>query len=330
MSADILSDVLRAVRLSGAIFFEVDASSPWAAEAPPARQLAALVMPGAQHVIEYHVVTDGCCWAALVDTDSDPVLLAPGSVVVFPHGDPHVLSSAPGMRAKPEMGLYRRPAEGEALPFYLEQHGGGPERASLICGFLSCDVLPFNPLIGSLPRRLHIADGYMREGGWLKDLIAATLKESQEKRVGSASVLSRLSELIFIEVVRRYMESLPGETVGWFTALSDPPIGRAIRMLHGNVSRPWTLTELAREAGVSRTILIERFNAYLGIAPMSYLASWRMQMAAGMLASGSATLAQIAANVGYESEAAFSRAFKRCTGMPPKAWRAHASAAAAH
>lgn len=325
MSTDILSDVLRAVRLSGAIFFEVDASSPWVSEAPPSQQVGSVVMPGARHVIEYHVVTNGTCWAALVETDQDPIHLAPGSVIVFPHGDPHVLSSAPGMRAKPDLGAFRRPIQGESLPFHLEQHGGGPEQVSLICGFLGCDLLPFNPLIQALPKCVHVAHAYTAEGGWLKTLIAAILKESREKRIGGASVLSRLSELIFIEVLRRYMESLPREMVSWFTALSDPQLGRAIRLLHSDASRPWTLGDLAREVGVSRTILIEHFNAYLGVAPMSYLFNWRMQIAASMLAGGSATIFTIAANVGYESEAAFSRAFKRFTGMPPAAWRAHST-----
>jgi AraC-like DNA-binding protein len=283
-----------------------------------------MVMPDAQHVIEYHVVADGACWGAVVGPDSDPVLLAPGSVIVFPHGDAHVLSSAPGMRATVDLSIFGTAAERESLPFHIEHPGSGPERASLICGFLGCDLRPFNPLIEALPRCVHIPGGYSAEGGWLRDLIRATLAESRERRVGCAGVLSRLSELIFIEVVRRYMESLPGQTRDWFSALLDPQIGRAIRVLHGDLARSWTLADLAREAGVSRTILIERFNAYLGMAPMSYLTSWRMQTAAGMLASGAAGLARIAAEVGYESEAAFSRAFKRATGLPPAAWRSRA------
>jgi AraC-like DNA-binding protein len=327
MSADILSDVLRAVRLSGAVFFDVDASSPWVAEAPPAAAIASHVMPGAQHVIEYHIVTSGSCWACLVEAPDEPVRLTPGSVIVFPQGDPHALSSAPRMRAAPDLEVYRRPADGTPLPFLLEQHGGGPERAQLICGFLGCDARPFNPLIQALPRLLHVADGYGSGDGWLGSLIQATLKESREKRAGSDGILARLSELIFVEVVRRHAESLPGQASGWLAGLRDPQIGRAVRLLHGDPGRSWTLADLARETGVSRTVLAERFAGALGMPPMAYLLHWRMQIAAGLLASGSATLAQIAAEVGYESEAAFSRAFKRCTGMPPAAWRAQAEAA---
>ena len=323
---DILSDVLQTVRLSGAIFFEVDTYPPWVSEAPDARELGPMAMPGAEHVIEYHVVTQGACWGSVVGADEAPVRLEPGSIIVFPHGDAHVLSSEPGMRANADLSIFRTAKERTDIPFYLARSGSGAEKTSLICGFLGCDLRPFNPLIEALPRCLHVPGGYSTEG-WLGNLIRATLEESRQRRVGCGGVLSRLSELIFIEAVRRYMESLPAESRGWFSALLDPQIGRAIRLVHADLARPWTLAELAREAGVSRTVLIERFNAYLGMAPMSYLTSWRMQAAAGMLASGAAGLARIAAEIGYESEAAFSRAFKRATGLPPAAWRARAASA---
>jgi AraC-like DNA-binding protein len=321
---DILSDVLQAVRLSGAIFFDVDAYAPWVSEAPAAQRVASLVMPGAQHVIEYHVVTDGCCWGAVVGAEGEPIRLGPGSVIVFPQGDPHVLSSAPGMRGTPDMRPFKG-GDGEHLPFHLEHHGGGSDRVGLICGFLGCDALPFNPLLQALPRCIHIADAYMAEDGWLKTLISATVKESRGRRVGGSSMLSRLSEMIFVEVLRRYMETLPSDTVGWFKALADPQIGHAIELMHADAKRAWTLADLAREVGVSRTVLIERFNAYLGVAPMTYLSNWRMQMAASLLAGGAVSISRVAVDVGYDSEAAFSRAFKRFTGMPPARWRAHAA-----
>ncbi|UEM05484.1 AraC family transcriptional regulator [Skermanella rosea] len=325
MIADVLSDLLRSVRLSGAVFFEVDATSPWVAEAPPSSEVAPLVMPGAQHVIEYHVVTDGACWAGIVNADTDPVRLTRGSVIIFPRGDPHVLSSAPRMRAAPDLGVYRQPAEGETLPFRLEPAGGGPDATRLICGFLGCDNRPFNPLLQALPRLLHIDDGCGARGGWLGSLIEATVRESRNSGAGSVGVLEKLSELIFMEAVRLHAETLPPETAGWLGALRDPQVGRALMLLHGDPGRPWTLPGLAREAGVSRTVLAERFTARLGMPPMTYLTRWRMQLAAGMLLHDTACIADVAVRIGYESEASFSRAFKRCTGLPPASWRAAVS-----
>lgn len=312
--------MLRTVRLSGAIFFDVSASSPWVAEAPPASTLAPLVMPGSQHVIEYHVITSGSCWATLLDSDEDPVRLSPGSIIMFPQGDRHVLSSSPRMRSEPDPGIFDQPEE-LSPPYYIEHFGGGSEKTRLMCGFLGCDALPFNPIVQSLPRMVHVPDGYDGASGWLSSLIKTTMTESRRKRVGAGSVLSRLSELIFIEVVRSYMESLPDNAGGWLAALGDRHIGRAIQVLHDDPARSWTLDALARVVGVSRTVLVNRFTAHVGVAPMTYLSNWRMQIAAGMLAGSSATISSVAADVGYESEAAFSRTFKRCTGMSPGAWR---------
>ncbi len=193
----------------------------------------------------------------------------------------------------------------------------------MTCGFLGCDRLPFNPIIQALPRMIHVPDGYTAGDGWLSNLIKGIMKESRNKRVGSDSVLARLSELIFIEVIRSYMESLSSDATGWLAALSDRHVGRAISLLHSDHKRPWTLAMLSKEVGVFRTVLVSRFTEHLGVAQITYLSNWRMQLAAGMLAGGSTTIAKIAAEVGYESEAAFSRTFKRCTGLSPGAWRSN-------
>jgi AraC-like DNA-binding protein len=319
--SDTLSDVLREVRLSGALFFDVEGRPPWVADAPAARDIAAFVMPGSQHVIAYHVVARGSCWVELGDEDSSPIRLEAGSVVLFPQGDPHVLSSEPGMRAGFDPKILEQPRPEDITPFLLTQNSDGPDSVRLICGFLGCDELPFNPLLQALPKMLVVADGYRADGGWLRSLIEASVDEIRRSRTGGRNVLSRLSELIFIEAVRNHAEALSPDAVGWLAALRDPVIGRSIGLLHEEPARAWTLATLARAAGVSRTVLAQQFKDSVGMTAMAYLASWRMQIASGLMARGDSTIARIASEVGYGSEAAFSRAFKRCTGLSPRAWQ---------
>lgn len=320
MEADILSDVLQNVRLCGAIFFDVSTASPWVAEAPPAAEIAHFVLPDAQHVIEYHVLTRGKAWATLIDSDQETEVLGPGSIIMFPQGDRHVLSSKPRMRADPDLSLFDQ--DGNASPpFYVQQVGEGPEDTHMICGFIGCDIMPFNPVIQTLPRMMHIPDGYSQGNGWLGNLILAIIAESRQRRSGGRSVLSRLSELLFIEAVRCYKDSLQDKPSGWIAALADERIGMAIRQIHNDPARPWTLNELATETGMSKTLLVNRFTELLGVAPMTYLFNWRMQLAARMLVEKGASIARIAEEVGYDSEAAFSRAFKRSTNVSPGKWR---------
>ena len=315
MSTDVLSDVLRAVRLTGAVYFSVDASAPFAAEALPAREVAPHVMPGVEHVLEYHLITRGSCWAGIVG--EDPVLLHAGDIIVFPQGDPHVMSSAPGMRGRTSLDLHRRPV-GSQLPFSLSEEGGGP-RTQLVCGFLGCDARPFNPLLATLPRTLKVS---AREGGgWLEALAALAVAESTGRQTGGECVLARASELMFVEVIRRYVASLPPEQTGWLAGLRDPFVGRAMAALHDRPAQPWTVESLAKEAALSRSALAERFAHLVGEAPMQYLTRWRMQLAATLLRTRAASVFEAAVEVGYASEAAFSRAFKKVVGVPPAAWR---------
>jgi len=318
---DFLSEMLCSVRLSGAVFFEVDAAAPWVAAAPPKEKLAQTVVSAAQHVIEYHVIVEGSCWTRLTNPDSQPIKLGPGSVVVFPHGDTHVLASDPGLDAEPNLAAFDEVARGRSLPFHIDFRDGAVGTTRLLCGFLGCDVAPFNPLISALPRVIHIPDGYGNGDGFLSHLIGAAARETEATDAGSDGVLVKLSELIFIEAIRRHAASLPSDANGWLAGLRDPAVGRALRLLHRDCAHHWTVAELAREAGMSRTILAERFTALLGLPPMTYLTSWRMQRAASLLSAGTATLAQITDEIGYESEASFSRAFKRMTGLSPTHWR---------
>ncbi len=325
MSHDILSDVLRSVRLRGALYFQVGARDAWAAEAPPAREIAAAVMPETEHVMEYHIVTMGSCWGAIVG--EAPVRLHPGDILVFAHGDPHVISSAPGMRAPMEPAFFFGPRT-EQLPFALVFDGiDGPRPATpgenypttLVCGFLGCDLRPFNPLIAALPRMLHLpaAEGQ----GWIGHFIEQAAAESLEKRPGGEAMLERMSEMMFIDAVRRYVGLLPPDSSGWLAGLRDRFVGKALKLLHEHPEAAWSIDELGRMVGLSRSSLHERFMALIGQPPMQYLTNWRMQLAAQLLRGGDATVASVALEVGYDSEAAFSRAFKRLVGMPPSAWR---------
>lgn len=316
---DVLSDVLRAVRLTGAVFFDVNATTPWVAESPASGDVAAGLMPGSQHVIPFHVLTRGACMAGVVGRK--PVTLAAGDVVVFPQGDPHVLSSRAGMRAPADMSLYRR-SDHPRLPVRVLPGGGGKPEAHLICGFLGCDARPFNPLLDALPQMIVVPIAQSRPGHWLKSFTEVAVSESRSAMSGSDAVLARLSELMFIEAVRQYVQSLPANGRGWLAGLRDPAISQALGRLHAEPARPWTLPMLAQRCGLSRSALAERFHNYVGVPPMQYLARWRMQLAANLLASGSDKVAAVARQVGYEAEAAFSRAFKKLVGMSPAAWRA--------
>ena len=314
--ADVLSDVLRSVRLTGAVYFDFDLSSPWVAEAPPSRELAATVMPGAQRVIEYHLIARGACWGHAVG--EPPIRLQEGDLIVFPQGDAHVMCSEPGLRAEPDMSLFVRRT---ALPIVYERGGGGPDRARVVCCFLGCDERPFNPLLTALPRTMHLSGaGNEAANGWLAVLLNIAVRESATGRAGRDNVLARMAELMFVEAVRRYVETLPPAQTGWLAGLRDPVVGQALAALHANPAEVWTVESLARTVGVSRSVLADRFTGMVGQPPMQYLALWRMQLASRLLLEG-AVAAEVAAAVGYESDAAFSRAFKKLVGEAPATWR---------
>jgi AraC-like DNA-binding protein len=321
MASDPLSDVLRTVRLTGAIFFDVVAHPPWVAEQPPRDLILPRLLPGAGHLIAYHVVTEGRCFANIVG--GEPVAVEAGEVVVFTRGDPHVISSSPGMRAdRAGTDAVAAATVGE-LPCFVNYGGEGPA-ARLICGFLACDARPFNPLLDNLPRVIMSGDADGSGRGWLGQFTRYAMIESSDKRAGGDTVLAKLSELMFVEVVRQYLTKLPPDQAGWLAGLRDAVVGKALSQMHAAPARDWTLDELARQVGVSRSVLAERFTAVVGTPPMHYLAKWRMQIAWGLLGDGRANLADIAAEVGYGSEAAFSRAFKKLVGESPSTWRRRA------
>lgn len=317
MNADVLSDVLRAVHLTGAVYFDFELSSPWVVEAPPSREIVGKVMPGAQRVIEYHLIARGMAWGHAIG--HEPVRLQEGDLIIFPQGDAHVLSSAPGMRTSPDMEPFARAST--PLPMFYELGGGGPERARIVCCFLGCDERPFNPLLTALPAVLHLsAAGPNAATGWLGTLLSMAAKESGSGRAGGENVLGRLSELMFVETIRHYLETLPPAETGWLAGLRDPMVGQALAALHREPREPWTIERLARVVGLSRSVLAERFTIMVGLPPMQYLALWRMQLASRLLLEGRG-VASVASAVGYESESAFSRTFKKLVGRPPATWR---------
>jgi AraC-like DNA-binding protein len=317
VTADVLSDVLRAVRLTGAVYFDFELSAPWVVEAPPSREIVGKVMPGAQRVVEYHLIARGACWGHAIG--KEPRRLQEGDLIVFPQGDAHVLSSAPGLRAAPDMKAFARAKT--LLPMFYELGGDGPERARIVCCFLGCDERPFNPLLSALPAVIHRSPASVgAAAGWLGTLLRMASQESGSARAGAENVLARLSELMFVETVRQYLDTLAPAETGWLAGLRDPSIGLALAALHRDPHESWTVERLARVVGLSRSVLAERFTAMIGQPPMQYLALWRMQLASHLLLAGG-PVAAAAAAVGYESESAFSRTFKKLVGQAPGTWR---------
>jgi AraC-like DNA-binding protein len=309
---DPLSDLLRVVRLDGAFFYAIEASEPWSVETVPARELSPRVMPTAEHLISYHILTEGRCYAGLLGEEQ--VELAPGDVIVFPHGDAHVVSSRRGIRVHDDV-LRTTPTR---YPFTAYLGGEGPRGTSFFCGFLGCDRRPFNPLLSALPHQMHMR---AMSDVWMSDFIRQLTEETRLGRAGADCALTRLAELMFIEVLRRHLDHLPPGETGWLAGLRDEVVGRALALLHARPSHPWTLAELAHESASSRSALAKRFAELVGRPPMQYLTDWRMQVAANRLTHTSAKVATVGEEVGYESESAFSRAFKKATGFAPGAWR---------
>jgi AraC-like DNA-binding protein len=330
---DVLSDVLRVVRLSGAVFFTADFSAPWALESPIPEMLASAVMPQAECVVLFHILVEGEC--EVVCQGHPVTTMEAGDVIVFPRGDQHTMRSHAAATPTPLTSIFSPGGYDE--PPQLS-YGGGGRTSRFVCGYLNCDQR-FSPLVEALPTMLLVRsrDDYSAidavdasgsrptvvpqgSGTWLGTTLKFTINEARAARPGNAAMLGRLTELMFVEILREYMHRLPATQGGWLAGLNDAHVGKALRLLHANPMRNWTVDELARESAISRSVLAERFTELVGEAPIRYLANWRMQLAKQMLREG-AHVQEVAARVGYESEAAFNRAFKRATGSPPAAWR---------
>jgi len=331
---DVLSDVLRVVRLTSAVFFTAKFSSPWAIESPPAEQLARFLNLRAECIALFHVVVEGGCWVAV--EGYKPFRIESPDVIIFPHGDPHIMSSHVGTRSQPIGALLPAKSSTE-LPNLA--YGGGGETSRFVCGYLHCDQR-FNPLIGALPKMIRVSSPnksrpdingvesartgelvLVEADGWLGNTLHHTIEEASTMHPGSSAMLVRLTELLYVEVLRRYMQQLGVGQTGWLAGVQDAEVGRALRLLHAQPEREWTIEELAREVGVSRSGLAQRFTELTGESPMRYLTGWRIQLAKNLMLQLALPIAEVADRVGYESEAAFNRAFKRNVGVPPATWR---------
>jgi AraC-like DNA-binding protein len=332
---DVLTDVLRVVRLSGAVFFVAEFSSPWAIESPPSKSLASFIMPRAECFTLFHVLAEGSCWVKV--RGEPPLKMEAGDVLVVPQGDEHVMGSDLGLEPMTMKTLVPKIPWPGMSPVI---HGGGGELTRFVCGYLHCDQR-FNPLFSTLPRLLCVRS---REGSvvlepvgegnksrhrpvpfhagmWLNTTLYYLIKEAQALGSTDQLMLARLTELMFVEVLRHYMQELSPGQKGWLAGLKDPHVNRAITLLHAQPAQAWTVEDLARQVGVSRSALAGRFTDLIGESPMRYLAGWRIHLAKQLLCEGTHSLAAVAERVGYESEYAFNRAFKRQVGKPPAAWR---------
>lgn len=318
---DPISDVLETIRMRGALFFLWEPGWPYNVTVADGQRLSRHIVPGTDRIISYHIVTEGPCWASI--HGEQPLALETGDILVLPHGDAYNISDTPlppdPSQEDASIEFFKAMAAGD-IPRFVTEGGPGPGGNKLICGFLGCNLRPFDPLLTALPRMIRIS---APSGGKdpLSSLIDFALSESRQAQGGERCLLMRLSELMFVEVLRRYMRQSTEIQSGWLEGLRHPMVGRALGMLHRDIAAPWSLQKLAAEVGASRSTLADRFAQIVGIPPMQYLANWRMQVAANRLLDRSIKVYQVANEVGYDSEAAFSRAFKRIVGVSPKAWR---------
>jgi AraC-like DNA-binding protein len=315
---DALSDVLRVAHLTGGVFLHAEFFAPWCVAARVAPEHCAPSLGPASHLIIYHYVVEGKLRIRVEGEDGEDLVIGTGEVVLLPRNDLHLMGSDLSLPPVAGSDIIHPPTDGG---LYSIHHGGGGERTRMICGFLGCESAESNPVIATLPRLLKLN---VEQGGaadWIRSTFQYAAGEISTGRPGSETVLAKLSELLFVESVRRYAEALPEGQTGWLAGLREPYVARALALLHRHINRRWTVDDLGREVGLSRSALADRFIRLIGAPPMHYLAGWRMQVATQKLRNTSASLAQVAEIVGYDSEAAFSRAFKKAFGAAPATWR---------
>jgi AraC-like DNA-binding protein len=313
---DPLEDVLRLTGLTGGVFLDAEFSAPWSVVGKVSAELCAPFMAPPERLAAFHYVIEGVLVITL--PDGETCRLGPGEAVLLPHNEMHVLASAPNLPAVSPRELFRTIAPNGVARIV---HGGGGELTRMVCGFFGGNA-QLHPLLVNLPNIVTLNLATLPSGEWIAQTFAYAAQTLAEGDAGAPTVLMKVSELMFVETLRRYLASLPTEQTGWLAGLRDPAVGRAIALMHARLNEDWTIDALAREVALSRSAFAERFGLLIGIPPMRYLTNWRMQVAMQKLRETRLMVAQIAFEVGYESEASFTRAFRRETGLPPATWRA--------
>jgi AraC-like DNA-binding protein len=320
---DALSDVLRVVQLTGAVYLDGAFSAPWCVIVPADSPLCSAYLPPSERIISFHLITEGRCWAMLPHDRGSALQVDAGDVIVVPQGETHLLGSSIDLSPEFMAPLLASQVETRPGEVMTLAHGGDGERTQMVCGFLAAQDIRRNPLLSALPRLFKVG---MRgsNASWLESSLRFATKEAASAHAGTATVLAKLAELVFVEAVRRYVDTMPDDRTGWLAGLRDRFVARALALMHASPARRWTVEDLARQVGMSRSGFAQRFTDLLGVPSMQYLAQWRLQLAAQQLRFADRPLASVAEDVGYESEAAFNRAFKREFGVPPAAWRRNA------
>lgn len=314
---DALSELLKAIRLTSGLFLDAEFTAPWCIDSAPGEEDIAHILPNAEQVSIYHLVTEGRCKAKL--PGPGPALeLEAGDVIMFPHGDGHLLGSDLQMTPREPNEFVEHAPGGGLARIRL---GGEGARTRFLCGYMACDKRTCKPLISAMPRILRVSLRDSPAASWIEATLRRGAAETHAPSAGGEVILGRLAELLFVEAVREYVRTLPESEQGWLAGLRDPYVGRALALLHADPARDWEVETLAAEAGLSRSALADRFVALIGEPPMQYLTGWRMALASQALSTTNDAIGRIAERVGYESEAAFNRAFKREFGTPPAAWR---------
>jgi len=313
---DALSEILGGVAMKGALFFSAEFSAPWGFAAPPSRSLAPILTPGIPHLVIYHFLVEGS--GVVRVEDGSKLQLEAGDIIVLPHGNAHRMSSEEGVRSNVQPAILAKLQARDLRP--LQTGGGGPV-TRFVCGYMAFDPLLCRPILHNLPSAFKVNLRTDRSGHWIENSILHLVDEASSGQAGSKAVLAKLSEVLFVDTLRRYVAELPDQEVGWLAGARDPVVGKSLTLLHTRTEHPWTIAQLAREVGLSRSALVERFTRYLSEPPMAYLTRLRLQLAARALRATARGVLEIASDVGYESEASFNRAFKREFGLPPARYR---------